>query len=165
MAATVVSMLRLCNTAFMLCVGLGKAMGRYRHHLSPLAGWLEFIGSLCVLVYLWEKRSKNEEKEPLLNDTKDLLNRLDAVGSVLIIAGLGVIVSTPKRNSIVCWTMLLLNFYLVSRSTSSFSVNHPIVKLAFLAVCVGVGAGLGLTWVGVDERHFYSGLKKWQKIV
>eukprot|EP00518_Triparma_eleuthera_P003598 CAMPEP_0182466886 /NCGR_PEP_ID=MMETSP1319-20130603/12833_1 /TAXON_ID=172717 /ORGANISM="Bolidomonas pacifica, Strain RCC208" /LENGTH=104 /DNA_ID=CAMNT_0024666927 /DNA_START=19 /DNA_END=329 /DNA_ORIENTATION=+ len=99
--STLLTLLWSANALFMLGVGAMKASGSLRHHLSPLCGLLELLGALSLL--LSATRGFGGAASP---------SNFAGLGYGLCLAGLGVIISTPKRNSVVCWAVAAANVFL-----------------------------------------------------
>lgn len=115
---------------FMTCVGALKSAGFLRHDLSQIAGLLELIGAL-VFLPRWPAY-----REVLGKAGPDTAVRL---GCWCILAGLGVIISTYKRKSIVCWSQLVLTLELLRTRGSVSSVLSGMGVSA-----AGVAFGLGI---------------------
>ena len=83
----------------MMGVGAMKAAGFLRHDLSQIVGVLEFIGGAVLLPrwsYIVGLLGKGGSELSL------------RMGCWFILAGLGMIVSTRKRKSPVCWSQTVL---------------------------------------------------------
>mmetsp|Transcript_94187 Transcript_94187/g.170119 ORF Transcript_94187/g.170119 Transcript_94187/m.170119 type:complete len:159 (+) Transcript_94187:78-554(+) len=116
--------------AFMTGVGAMKAAGFLKHDLSQIVGVLELIGG-AVLLPRWRVVS-------------DLLGKGGAEKSLrygcwMILWALGIIVSTYKRKSFVCWSQAFLTLELL-RSRGGQSA----VLLGVGMLVAGTAAGLGL---------------------
>mmetsp|Transcript_28851 Transcript_28851/g.62846 ORF Transcript_28851/g.62846 Transcript_28851/m.62846 type:complete len:163 (-) Transcript_28851:12-500(-) len=123
--------------AFMTSVGGLKAAGFLRHDLSRIAGLLELVGGL-VFLPCWPRVLRG------LGLRADLCARL---GIWLILAALGVIASTKKRRSPVCWSQALLALELL-RSQGGISS----ARTGALAMVAGTVLGLALAQV-FDDPH------------
>uniref|UniRef100_A0A7S4QEC3 Uncharacterized protein n=1 Tax=Alexandrium monilatum TaxID=311494 RepID=A0A7S4QEC3_9DINO len=105
---------------FMTGVGVLKASGFLRHDLSRLAGLLEFVGG-CVFLPRWKwlcLRLGRTGPETSLR-----------LGAWLVLAALGVIVSTNKRKSVVCWSQALCTLELLRERYGPAAVIDGAVAL------------------------------------
>ncbi len=99
--------LSVWNALFLGVVGAMKFSGKLRHPLSHLAGGLEMSGSILFGASLL-RRHMGKKK---LDDVAETGDNLDVIGCFFNVLALGVITSTPKRKSPVCWGHLFLNVY------------------------------------------------------
>mmetsp|Transcript_79866 Transcript_79866/g.171161 ORF Transcript_79866/g.171161 Transcript_79866/m.171161 type:complete len:154 (+) Transcript_79866:80-541(+) len=113
----------LCT--FMSSVGALKAAGFLRHDLSQIAGALELLGGIAFLP-CWRPLSKRLGSEACLR-----------LGTGLILVALGIIVSTYKRRSFVCW------------SQAVFTLELLRIRGGTLAVILGAGALMVGTMCGL----------------
>lgn len=118
-------------------VGALKATGFLRHDLSRCAGVLELIGGL-VLLPRWRVVSDVLGKNP------DLSLRL---GAWIVLAGLGIILSTNKRKSPVCWSQILFAFDVMRAQE-----GEAALKTCVVAVAMGLLVGFALIFVGIDLK-------------
>eukprot|EP00401_Gymnodinium_catenatum_P070045 CAMPEP_0117558762 /NCGR_PEP_ID=MMETSP0784-20121206/53009_1 /TAXON_ID=39447 /ORGANISM="" /LENGTH=161 /DNA_ID=CAMNT_0005356113 /DNA_START=14 /DNA_END=499 /DNA_ORIENTATION=+ len=117
---------------FMTGVGALKAAGKLRHDLSRIAGVLELLGGL-VFLPCWKRLPPASALGPSASLR---------LGSLLILAGLGVIVSTKKRKSLICWSQVILALELL----------HD--REGFVAVAMGVAAMVVGTLSGLALQVF-----------
>mmetsp|Transcript_55745 Transcript_55745/g.161477 ORF Transcript_55745/g.161477 Transcript_55745/m.161477 type:complete len:168 (-) Transcript_55745:81-584(-) len=96
---------------FLGVVGAMKAAGLLAHDLSRIAGLVEGLGAIVFLPrwpFVAERLGKGGYE------------RCFRLGCLLILAGLGIIVSTSKRKSPICWSQALFTLELLrSRSGNS----------------------------------------------
>eukprot|EP00929_Paragymnodinium_shiwhaense_P106195 TRINITY_DN71398_c0_g1_i1.p1 TRINITY_DN71398_c0_g1~~TRINITY_DN71398_c0_g1_i1.p1 ORF type:complete len:171 (+),score=32.13 TRINITY_DN71398_c0_g1_i1:90-602(+) len=123
----------LCG--FLSAVGALKAAGFLRHDLSQIAGFVEFVGALIFLP-CWKPLQASSGLKP------EACVRL---GSWIILAALGIIVSTKKRKSPVCWSQIMFALELLRtlggpKGAKDFSG----VLIGVAAVVVGVVAGVAM---------------------
>mmetsp|Transcript_67184 Transcript_67184/g.160933 ORF Transcript_67184/g.160933 Transcript_67184/m.160933 type:complete len:157 (-) Transcript_67184:2-472(-) len=116
---------------FMTGVGGLKAAGFLQHDLSRIVGVLEFIGG-ALLLPRWQWISDKSSLGP------ETLLRL---GIWTVLAGLGVIISTKKRKSPVCWSQVLLALE-VLRARQGNSAAAMGVAAAVAGTLLGVVLGM-----------------------
>mmetsp|Transcript_19761 Transcript_19761/g.37173 ORF Transcript_19761/g.37173 Transcript_19761/m.37173 type:complete len:159 (-) Transcript_19761:181-657(-) len=105
---------------FMTGVGALKAAGFLRHDLSQIVGVLEFIGGALFL--------------PRWSAVVNLLGKGGSetslrAGCWFILCGLGMIVSTRKRKSPVCWSQTVLCLELLRNRGGNAAVAIGVVML------------------------------------
>lgn len=105
---------------FMTGVGALKAAGFLRHDLSQIVGVLEFLGG-ALLLPRWSHIIKLLGK-----GGAELSLRM---GCWFILAGLGMIVSTRKRKSPVCWSQTVLCLELLRIRGGNSAVGIGVVML------------------------------------
>jgi len=107
-------------------VGALKAAGFLRHDLSQIVGVLEFLGG-ALLLPRWSHIIKFLGK-----GGAELSLRM---GCWFILAGLGMIVSTRKRKSPVCWsqTVLCLELLRIRGGNSAFGIGVVMLLAGTLA--------------------------------
>eukprot|EP00933_Yihiella_yeosuensis_P045379 TRINITY_DN4074_c1_g3_i4.p1 TRINITY_DN4074_c1_g3~~TRINITY_DN4074_c1_g3_i4.p1 ORF type:complete len:162 (-),score=10.39 TRINITY_DN4074_c1_g3_i4:60-545(-) len=124
---------------FMSAVGLLKAAGFLRHDLSQIVGVLEFTGGI-VFLPRWGAVSGALGKGGSERSVR--------LGAWLILSALGMIVSTYKRKSPVCWSQAFLTLELL-RSRG----GNPLVVSGIVALVVGTIGGLLL------QKFLLGGIK------
>lgn len=101
-------------------VGALKAAGFLRHDLSQIVGVLEFLGG-AILLPRWSHITKFLGK-----GGAELSLRM---GCWFILVGLGMIVSTRKRKSPVCWSQTVLCLELLRVRGGNSAVGIGVVML------------------------------------
>ena len=133
------SLLWCFNATFMVSVGLLKSLSYLRHPLSPIAGLLELVGGALLLASQMVPARRT--------------HAMAVLGHMVILGGLGVIISTRKRSSPVCWIISLLNLYLVNSSSVNRSSGFPMRFVAGTVIWKGGQIfGEHLQMLGVDEH-------------
>ncbi|GMH49050.1 hypothetical protein TrRE_jg9853 [Triparma retinervis] len=74
-----------------------------------------------------------------------------------MLAGLGVILSTRKRRSPICWTMTLVNLAIVRTRARG---GRGVVGLAVAGLVGGFIMGVAARAYGVDIENLDAGIKK-----
>mmetsp|Transcript_32924 Transcript_32924/g.70636 ORF Transcript_32924/g.70636 Transcript_32924/m.70636 type:complete len:164 (-) Transcript_32924:341-832(-) len=120
---------------FLGIVGVMKACGYLAHDLSRTAGLIEGVGA-AIFLPRWAPILK-------LFSGKTAKLRCSEVGCWLMLAGLGVIVSTPKRKSPVCWTQVLFVFELLRCTQGAAALPKAVLA-------VGAGLFLGILMQQLD---------------
>ncbi|GMI46015.1 hypothetical protein TrCOL_g12732 [Triparma columacea] len=133
------------NALFMIIVGALKALGFLRHYLSPLAGSLEFIGGIMLLIHIISPNpSLPKQRYVTVNNLK---NNLDVQGCICNLLALGIILSTGKRRSPVCWIMTILNLGIVSNRSGG---SRGVMGFAVAGLIGGFTSGVIARVAGVD---------------
>mmetsp|Transcript_47076 Transcript_47076/g.86297 ORF Transcript_47076/g.86297 Transcript_47076/m.86297 type:complete len:157 (+) Transcript_47076:64-534(+) len=116
---------------FMTGVGGLKAAGFLQHDLSRVVGIFELIGG-ALLMPRWRFISEKSSIGP------ESLLRL---GLWMVLIGLGVIISTKKRKSPVCWSQVLLALEVLrARQGSVGAFTGAAVVLVGTILGLGLGA-------------------------
>mmetsp|Transcript_104326 Transcript_104326/g.185495 ORF Transcript_104326/g.185495 Transcript_104326/m.185495 type:complete len:156 (+) Transcript_104326:24-491(+) len=115
---------------FMTGVGALKAAGFLRHDLSQLVGVLELIGG-CVFLPRWTAVTNFLGKGGSERSLR--------LGCWMVLCALGMIMSTYKRKSMVCWTQAFLSLDLLRSRGGTTQVWIGVAMLT-----VGTAAGLGI---------------------
>mmetsp|Transcript_42124 Transcript_42124/g.94706 ORF Transcript_42124/g.94706 Transcript_42124/m.94706 type:complete len:157 (+) Transcript_42124:74-544(+) len=114
---------------FMTGVGGLKAAGFLQHDLSRVVGVFEFIGG-ALLLPRWRWMSEKSSVGP---------ESLFRFGLWMVLIGLGVIISTKKRKSPVCWSQVLLALEVLRARQGNVAAF-----IGAAVVLVGTTLGLGL---------------------
>mmetsp|Transcript_41629 Transcript_41629/g.120742 ORF Transcript_41629/g.120742 Transcript_41629/m.120742 type:complete len:190 (+) Transcript_41629:29-598(+) len=99
---------------FLGAVGAMKAVGLLRHDLSQLAGLVEGVGAIVFL-----------PRWPIIAERlgKGGYERSFRFGCWLVLIGLGIIVSTHKRKSPICWSQALCTLELLRCRSGTSAVG------------------------------------------
>jgi len=119
---------------FMTGVGGLKAAGFLKHDLSQIVGIAEIIGGL-VFLPRWPRLCVQ------LGITPESSLK---VGACFILAGLGIIASTHKRKSPICWSQALLTIELLRERGGNIAAGTGAVAMATGTVC---GMVLGVVFL------------------
>jgi len=146
----------------MLIVGGMKSTGYLRHYLSPVAGGFEVLGSILLILHVLTNNgtppapSKSDGGKDVGNGYPVLLACYDVLGLFAVLAGLGVIISTDKRKSTVCWTMAAVNMALLRQREGHC---NRLVLPGLGAIIFGFGLGNFLNLAGFDIENVNLGKK------
>ena len=110
LALGLADVLRVWLTGFLGVVGVMKGAGKLPHTLSVVAGPVEAAGALLQLPLIWRRlREATRRRGAARAKAPGAAATLSVVGGWCFLAALGLIVSTYKRRSPVCWSQAVLS--------------------------------------------------------
>ena len=145
LALGLVDVLRVWLTCFLGVVGAMKGAGKLPHTLSVVAGPVEAAGALLQLPLVWRRlREATRRRGAARAKAGGAAAKLSIVGGWCFLAALGLIVSTYKRRSPVCWSQAVLSelYLLLAFPRKPGPKGGPGAKRAALGGLVSFIAGV-----------------------